>query len=124
MSNLGSLPSPVRKADMQPPSWGQLSVRTSQDSLVAVRQGRVTPVVDDDAQVRPASSNLPLSSVVALGRRRGAFTRYHPLLCDCFTCQHCGGELPAPALPFDHIAPPCRGGQTSWDFEGRQGGAT
>ena len=118
MSHLGSLQTLVLNADMQPLSWGPLSVWSWQDALVAVLQDRVTPVVNYEAEVRSARSSFPIPSVVALKRfhkrRRVAFTRYHVFLRDGFACQYCGDELPARELTFDHIVPRCRGGQTSW----------
>ena len=119
MSHLGSLQTLVLNADMQPLSWGPLSVWSWQDALVAVLQDRVTPVVNYETEVRSASRSFPIPSVVALKRfhkrRRVAFTRYHVFLRDGFCCQYCGDELPARELTFDHIVPRCRGGQTSWN---------
>ncbi len=118
MSHLGNLQTLVLNADMQPLSWGPLSVWSWQDALVAVLQDRVTPVVNYETEVRSASRSFPIPSVVALKRfhkrRRVAFTRYHVFLRDGFACQYCGDELPARELTFDHIVPRCRGGQTSW----------
>ena len=119
MSHISSLQKLVLNADMQPLSWGPLSVWSWQDALVAVLQDRVTPVVNYEAEVRSASRSFPIPSVVALKRfhrrRRVAFTRYHVFLRDGFSCQYCGDELPARELTFDHIVPRCRGGQTSWN---------
>jgi 5-methylcytosine-specific restriction endonuclease McrA len=118
MSHVRDLQTLVLNADMQPLSWGPLSVWSWQDALVAVLQDRVTPVVNYDSEVRSASRSFPIPSVVALKRfhkrRRVAFTRYHVFLRDGFACQYCGEEMPAKELTFDHIVPRCRGGVTSW----------
>ncbi|HYZ62128.1 MAG TPA: HNH endonuclease [Acetobacteraceae bacterium] len=118
MSHLRNLQTLVLNADMQPLSWGPLSVWPWQDALVAVLQERVSPVINYDARVRSASASFPIPSVVALKRyhrrRRVAFTRYHVFLRDGFRCQYCGDSLAAKELTFDHIVPRSRGGRTSW----------
>ncbi len=118
MSHLGNLQTLVLNADMQPLSWGPLSVWSWQDALVAVLQDRVNTVVNYDTEVRSASQSFPIPSVVSLKRfhkrQKVAFTRYHVFLRDNFRCQYCGDELPARELTFDHIVPRSRGGLTSW----------
>ena len=118
MSHIGNLQTLVLNADMQPLSWGPLSVWSWQDALVAVLQDRVTPVINYEQEVRSASRSWPIPSVVSLKRfhkrRKVAFTRYHVFLRDGFACQYCGESLPAKDLTFDHIVPRCRGGVTSW----------
>ncbi|MBE7210151.1 MAG: HNH endonuclease [Gluconacetobacter diazotrophicus] len=118
MSHIGNLQTLVLNADMQPISWGPLSVWSWQDALVAVLQNRVTTVINYEAEVRSASRSFPIPSVVALKqyhrRKRVAFTRYHVFLRDEFRCQYCQAELSAKELTFDHVVPRCRGGQTSW----------
>ena len=118
MSHIQSLQTLVLNADMQPMSWGPLSVWSWQDALVAVLQDRVTPVINYDAEVRSATRSFPIPSVVALKqyhrRKRVAFTRYHVFLRDGFRCQYCSQELSVKELTFDHVVPRCRGGLTSW----------
>ena len=118
MSHVPQLQTLVLNADMQPLSWGPLSVWTWQDALVAVLQDRVSTVINYDVQVRSATRSFPIPSVVALKRyhkrRNVAFTRYHVFLRDGFRCQYCGDTFPAKELTFDHIVPRCRGGSTSW----------
>jgi 5-methylcytosine-specific restriction endonuclease McrA len=118
MTHVANLQTLVLNADMQPLSWGPLSVWSWQDALVAVLQDRVNPVVNYDVQVRSAHRAFPIPSVVALKRfhkrRKVALTRYHVFLRDRFSCQYCGEAFPAKELTFDHIVPRCRGGITSW----------
>ena len=118
MSYVSSLQTLVLNADMQPLSWGPLSVWSWQDALVAVLQDRVNRVIDYDTEVHSARRSFPIPSVVALKRfhkrRKVAFTRYHVFLRDRFSCQYCGKTLPAKDLTFDHIIPRCKGGITSW----------
>ena len=118
MSHIPTLQTLVLNADMQPMSWGPLSVWSWQDALVAVLQDRVTPVINYEVEVRSATRSFPIPSVVALKqyhrRKRVAFTRYHVFLRDGFRCQYCSEELSARELTFDHVVPRCRGGTTSW----------
>jgi 5-methylcytosine-specific restriction endonuclease McrA len=118
MSHLGNLQTLVLNADMQPLSWGPLSVWTWQEGLVAVLQERVTPIINYEEQVHSCRQSFPIPSVVALKRfhkrRRVAFTRYNVFLRDRFRCQYCGEALPVKELTFDHIVPRSRGGITSW----------
>ena len=113
-----SLRTLVLNADMQPLSWGPLSVWSWQDALVAVLQDRVTAVCNYEIEVRSASQSFRVPSVVALKRyhkrKHVAFTRYHVFLRDGFRCQYCGEALEAKELTFDHIVPRCRGGTTCW----------
>ena len=108
----------VLNADMQPLSWGPLSVWAWQDALVAVLQDRVNRVIDYDVEVRSSRQSFLIPSVVALKRfhqrRKVAFTRYHVFLRDRFSCQYCGDSLPARELTFDHVVPRSKGGTTSW----------
>ncbi len=119
MSHLGNLQTLVLNADMQPLSWGPLSVWPWQDALVAVLQDRVTPVVNYETEVRSARRSFPIPSVVALKRfhkrRRVAFTRYHVFLRDGFclpVLRRRAARAGAHVRP--HRASRCRGGQTSW----------
>ena len=118
MSHISSLQTLVLNADMQPLSWGPLSVWTWQDALVAVLQDRVTAVAEYETEVHSATRAFAIPSVVALKRfhkrKRVAFTRYHVFLRDGFRCQYCGDGLTAKELTFDHIVPRCRGGTTTW----------
>ena len=78
MSHVANLQTLVLNADMQPLSWGPLSVWPWQDALVAVFQDRVSTVINYDVEVRSASRSFPVPSVVALKRyhkrRSVAFT--------------------------------------------------
>jgi 5-methylcytosine-specific restriction endonuclease McrA len=118
MTHSPNLQTLVLNADMQPLSWGPLSVWSWQDALVAVLQDRVTRVINYDEEVHSATRSFPIPSVVALKRfhkrRKVAFTRYHVFLRDRFSCQYCGEQMPAKDLTFDHIVPRCKGGITSW----------
>ena len=118
MSHVASLQTLVLNADMQPLSWGPLSVWPWQDALVAVLQDRVSTVINYDVEVRSASRSFPVPSVVALKRyhkrKSVAFTRYHVFVRDAFRCQYCGDTLAAKELTFDHVVPRCRGGNTCW----------
>ena len=118
MSYIASLQTLVLNADMQPLSWGPLSVWPWQDALVAVLQDRVTPIVHYEVEARSARRAHPIPSVVALKRfhkrKRVAFTRYHVFLRDGFRCQYCAQTLSARELTFDHVVPRCRGGATCW----------
>ena len=115
VSNLQTL---VLNADMQPLSWGPLSVWSWQDALVAVLQDRVNRIVDYEFEAHSASQSFAIPSVVALKRfhkrRKVAFTRYHVFLRDRFSCQYCGETLPAKELTFDHVVPRSKGGVSSW----------
>jgi 5-methylcytosine-specific restriction endonuclease McrA len=118
LSHISHLQTLVLNADMQPLSWGPLSVWPWQDALVAILQNRVNPVVNYEAEARSACRSFPIPSVVSLKRfhkrKKVAFTRYHVFLRDNFCCQYCGASLPAKDLTFDHIIPRCRGGMTTW----------
>jgi 5-methylcytosine-specific restriction endonuclease McrA len=118
VSHIPNLQTLVLNADMQPLSWGPLSVWSWQDALVAVLQERVNAVINYDVEVHSTRQSFPIPSVVALKRfhkrRKVAFTRYHVFLRDRFSCQYCGKTLPAKDLTFDHIIPRSRGGTTSW----------
>src|ERR1700677_1869177 len=118
VSHIPNLQTLVLNADMQPLSWGPLSVWSWQDALVAVLQDRVNRVIDYDAEVHSAKRSFLIPSVVALKRfhrrKKVAFTRYHVFLRDRFSCQYCGKTLPAKDLTFDHVVPRCKGGITSW----------
>ena len=118
MSHVANLQTLVLNADMQPLSWGPLSVWPWQDALVAVLQDRVSAVINYEVEVRSASRSFPVPSVVALKRYHKrkcvAFTRYHVFVRDAFQCQYCGETLAAKELTFDHVVPRCRGGSTSW----------
>jgi 5-methylcytosine-specific restriction endonuclease McrA len=119
MSYMGeNLRTLVLNADMQPLSWGPLSVWNWQDALVAVLQDRVQAVANYDVRVRSSSRSYVVPSVVALKRyhkrTKVAFTRYHVFVRDGFRCQYCGECLGAKDLTFDHVVPRCRGGHTSW----------
>lgn len=108
----------VLNADMQPLSWGPLSVWPWQDALVAVLQDRVSQISTYDVEVHSISQSFAVPSVVALKqyhkRKRVSFTRYHVFLRDRFRCQYCGGPFSAKELTFDHIVPRSRGGLTTW----------
>lgn len=118
MNQFAGLQTLVLNADMQPLSWGPLSVWSWQDAVVAVFQNRVSPVINYDVHVRSASRTFPIPSVVALKRyhrrKNVAFTRYHVFLRDGFRCQYCGDTLAARDLTFDHIVPRSKGGTTCW----------
>jgi 5-methylcytosine-specific restriction endonuclease McrA len=118
MTHIPNLQTLVLNADMQPLSWGPLSVWSWQDALVAVLQDRVNRVIDYETEVHSARRSFSIPSVVALKRfhkrRKVAFTRYHVFLRDRFSCQYCGETLPAKDLTFDHVVPRSRGGITSW----------
>ncbi len=109
----------VLNADMQPLSWGPLSVWSWQDALVAVLQKRVHEICTYDFEIRSASQSFRIPSVIALKtfqrRHRVSFTRYHVFLRDRMRCQYCGNTFPAKDLTFDHVIPRSRGGRTSWD---------
>lgn len=108
----------ILNADMQPLSWGPLSVWPWQDALVAVLQDRVTQISTYDFEVHSVSESFAVPSVVALKhyhkRKRVSFTRYHLFLRDRFCCQYCGHPFSAKELTFDHVVPRSRGGVTSW----------
>lgn len=118
IAGVSSLRTLVLNADMQPLSWGPLSVWGWQDAFVAVLQDRVTAICNYDLEVRSASRSFPIPSVVALKRyhrrKHVAFTRYHVFLRDGFRCQYCGAALEAKELTFDHVVPRSKGGTTSW----------
>ena len=118
MSHLSRLSTLVLNADMQPLSWGPLSVWPWQDAFVAVMQARVSPVCNYDVEVRSAHASYPVPSVVALKkyhrRKKVAFTRYNVFLRDGMKCQYCGKSPGVSELTFDHVVPRCRGGLTSW----------
>lgn len=118
MTHVSNLQTLVLNADMQPLSWGPLSVWSWQDALVAVLQDRVNRIVDYEIEARSSSRSFRIPSVVALKRfhkrRKVAFTRYHVFLRDRFSCQYCGKTMPAKDLTFDHVVPRCRGGVSSW----------
>jgi 5-methylcytosine-specific restriction endonuclease McrA len=118
VTHISSLQTLVLNADMQPLSWGPLSVWSWQDALVAVLQDRVNRIVDYEIEARSSSRSFRIPSVVALKRfhkrRKVAFTRYHVFLRDRFSCQYCGKTMPAKDLTFDHVVPRCRGGVSSW----------
>ncbi|OAN54588.1 HNH endonuclease [Paramagnetospirillum marisnigri] len=109
----------VLNADMQPLSWGPLSVWSWQDALVAVLQERVHQVCAYDIEVHSASRAFRIPSVVALKsfhvRKRVSFTRYHVFLRDRMRCQYCGRTFQPRDLTFDHVVPRSRGGKTTWD---------
>jgi Restriction endonuclease len=115
LQNLQTL---VLNADMQPLSWGPLSVWPWQDALVAVLQDRVNQVSTYDIEVRSVDKAFAVPSVVSLKRyhkrKRVSFTRYHVFLRDRFRCQYCGHKFSANELTFDHIVPRSRGGATTW----------
>ncbi len=119
MSHLANLRTLVLNADMQPLSWGPLSVWPWQDAFVAVLQERVQTVCYYDLEVHSASDAFLVPSVVALKRyhrrKKVAFTRYNVFLRDNFQCQYCGEALDTRELTFDHVIPRCRGGRTSWE---------
>lgn len=117
---LAPLKTLVLNADMQPLSWGPLSVWPWQDALVAVMQGRVVEVACyEDVSARSPSNNFRIPSVVALKnfhrRRKSSFTRYHVFLRDMFRCQYCGTQFTARDLTFDHVVPRSKGGATNWN---------
>lgn len=118
MSQIPMLRTLVLNADMQPLSWGPLSVWAWQDALVAVLQERVTPIINYDLEIASRRWSFSIPSVVALKRfhrrRKVAFTRFHVFLRDRFSCQYCGETLPAKDLTFDHVIPRSKGGVTSW----------
>jgi 5-methylcytosine-specific restriction endonuclease McrA len=113
-----SLKTLVLNADMQPLSWGPLSIWPWQDAMVAVLQDRVSALSHYDVHVRSANRSFPVPSVVALKRyhrrKHVAFTRYHVFLRDDFRCQYCGATFPAKELTFDHVLPRSKGGTTCW----------
>jgi 5-methylcytosine-specific restriction endonuclease McrA len=114
----GALRTLVLNADMQPLSWGPLSVWPWQDALVAVLQDRVTAICNYELEARSATQAFQVPSVVALKRyhrrKHVAFTRYHVFLRDGFRCQYCGQQLEAKELTFDHVVPRSKGGTTCW----------
>ncbi|KIL98036.1 HNH endonuclease family protein [Paramagnetospirillum magnetotacticum MS-1] len=121
MSHLGlpGLKTLVLNADMQPLSWGPLSVWSWQDALVAVLKDRVHQVCAYELVVRSASRSFQIPSVVALKdyhrRKSVSFTRYHVFLRDGFRCQYCGKVFDTRDLTFDHVIPRSKGGKTTWD---------
>lgn len=109
----------VLNADMQPLSWGPLSVWHWQDALVAVLQDRVHAVCSYDVEVHSATRAFKVPSVVALKiycrRKKVSFTRYNVFLRDGMRCQYCGGVFHPRELTFDHVLPRALGGRTTWD---------
>lgn len=108
----------VLNADMQPLSWGPLSVWPWQDALVAVLQDRVHQVCAYDIEVHSSRDTFKIPSVVALKdyhrRKKVSFTRYHVFLRDGFRCQYCGKLFDSRDLTFDHVIPRSKGGSTCW----------
>ncbi|CAA7619832.1 Restriction endonuclease [Candidatus Terasakiella magnetica] len=119
LSRLSEMKTLVLNADMQPLSWGPLSVWPWQDALVAVLQDRVQQLCAYDVEIHSASRSFRVPSVVALKRfhlrRKVSFTRYNVFLRDSFRCQYCGKHFEARELTFDHVIPRCRGGRSTWD---------
>ncbi len=115
---LANLQTLVLNADMQPLSWGPLSVWPWQDAMVAVLQGRVQQISTYDIEIHSVSKSYSVPSVVALKtyhkRKRVSFTRYHVFLRDRFSCQYCGRPFSARELTFDHVVPRAKGGTTTW----------
>jgi len=109
----------VLNADMQPLSWGPLSVWPWQDALVAVLQDRVLQVCTYDYEIRSASQSFLVPSVVALKsyhiRKKVSFTRFHVFLRDRMRCQYCGQKFDPKDLTFDHVIPRSRGGRATWE---------
>lgn len=109
----------VLNADMQPLSWGPLSVWPWQDALVAVLQERVYQVCTYDIEVRSANQRFPVPSVVALKdfhrRKKVSFTRFHVFIRDRMRCQYCSKKFEPKDLTFDHVLPRSRGGKTTWN---------
>ena len=68
MTHIPNLQTLVLNADMQPLSWGPLSVWSWQDALVAVLQERVIPVINYDVEVHSTRRAFQIPSVVALKR--------------------------------------------------------
>ena len=113
-------PALVLNADFRPLSYFPLSLWPWQDAVKAVFLDRVNIVSEYDRVVHSPSMQMRLPSVIALKQyitlsRRPAFTRFNVFLRDCFSCQYCGDQLPAPDLTFDHVMPRSRGGRTTWD---------
>ena len=118
MTHVPNLTTLVLNADMQPLSWGPLSVWHWQDALVAVLQDRVFQVSTYDHVVHSVTQSFKIPSVVALKRyqkrKRVSFTRYHVFLRDGFRCQYCGERYETSELTFDHVVPRSKGGLTNW----------
>jgi 5-methylcytosine-specific restriction endonuclease McrA len=118
MTHVPNLTTLVLNADMQPLSWGPLSVWHWQDALVAVLQDRVFQVSTYDHVVHSVTRSFKIPSVVALKRyqkrKRVSFTRYHVFLRDGFRCQYCGERYETSELTFDHVVPRSKGGLTNW----------
>ncbi|WP_046867702.1 HNH endonuclease [Microvirga massiliensis] len=118
MNHIPNLTTLVLNADMQPLSWGPLSVWHWQDALVAVLQDRVSQVCTYEHEVHSVSESFKIPSVVALKkyykRKRVSFTRYHVFLRDGYRCQYCGDMFDTKELTFDHVTPRSKGGLTNW----------
>ncbi|MCC7427952.1 MAG: HNH endonuclease [Alphaproteobacteria bacterium] len=113
-------PALVLNADFRPLSYFPLSLWSWQDAIKAVVLDRVSVLSEYDMMVHSPSQAMRLPSVIALkeyipGARRPAFTRFNVFLRDCFECQYCGENYPAPDLTFDHVVPRSRGGRTTWE---------
>lgn len=119
MNHVPDLTTLVLNADMQPLSWGPLSLWHWQDALVAVLQERVSQVATYDHEVRSVTHTFKVPSVVALKkyhkRKRVSFTRYHVFVRDSFRCQYCGQAYEPKDLTFDHVIPRSKGGLTNWN---------
>ena len=59
VTHIPNLQTLVLNADMQPLSWGPLSVWSWQDALVAVLQERVIPVINYDVEVTFHAARFP-----------------------------------------------------------------
>jgi 5-methylcytosine-specific restriction endonuclease McrA len=120
MASPDSCPALVLNADFRPLSYFPLSLWSWQEAVKAVFLDRVIIISEYDHVVRSPSFEMRLPSVISLKEfipqaRRPAFTRFNVFLRDRFSCQYCGGHLPAPELTFDHLVPRSRGGRTCWE---------
>ncbi|MGE3770525.1 MAG: HNH endonuclease [Bdellovibrionales bacterium] len=110
----------VLNADFRPLSLYPLSLWPWQEAVKAIFLDRVDVIHNYDMTVSSPSFTMPLPSVIALREyadqnKPAAFTRFHVMLRDNFTCQYCGDDDPKDPLTFDHIIPRCKGGRTTWE---------
>ncbi|MGH9406228.1 MAG: HNH endonuclease [Terriglobia bacterium] len=117
-SNQPVLQSPVLVLNA---SYEPINVTPARRAVVLVFKGVATTEEEDGDFLHSTRMTMRVPSVIRLREFRRipyqtrALSRKNILLRDRYTCQFCGGVLPASELTLDHVIPRSRGGRTDWD---------
>src|SRR3982750_85517 len=102
-------------------SYEPINICGARRALVLVLKGVASAEEESSQAIHSSRQCLRLPSVIRLLEYRRiphqtrALSRKNILMRDRYTCQYCAKSTPSGELTLDHVIPPSRSGETTWE---------